>query len=109
MATIILKAKVKLPTESMIEIADRDMGDVPWKEEGSWAWRRTGIDANDIAKVFSHSPGMCMIKEYSGEVTLIKGDFDDIYKKWSENISVYPPEIEFDPADEELNDDEDAD
>ena len=109
MATIIIKAKVKLPSEAQIEMADKDMGDMPWIQSEGWVWRRMGIDANDISKVISHSPDKCIVKEYSGEVTLVKEKFKDLYKKWSENISSDISEIEFESSEEDVNNEDGED
>ena len=105
MATIILKAKVKLISEEMIEVGDRDMGDMEWKKGNQWTWRKMGIDANDISKVINHSPGICMIKEYNGEFTMIKEPFAIVYKKWSENTS-YDLDLTDETAQEESIDED---
>lgn len=99
MKLIKLKAKVRLYSESDLEVQSRDLNIPP---PDIWGKRTVAFYASDIYRIVNHSPGTCIIIFNDWEKMLIYESFNQVVNKWQEAIK------KEEKKEEELSEDESA-
>lgn len=77
-----------------------------------WVWRDIGLRTYDIYRIIGYNSNKCIILGYDGTQTLVKESFEQVYKKWKDNLGnpeeEYPEyEEDYTESDENEEDGED--
>jgi hypothetical protein len=78
-----VKAKVKLYSETDLEIEDLDLGTIV-SRSSQWGWRKLGLLEDEVYKIMAFSSTKCLIQMYDKELILVNEPFEKVYNKWLE-------------------------